>query len=429
MSRVTVVGGGLAGLLAAYRLLGQGNEVTVLEAGEALGGMLASVDLAGVRVDSGAEAYATRGGVVAPLAAELGLGVAAPTGQPHVWWPTGIHPLAEGVMGIPASFDDPAWGALSADELALARRDLELGPEVGADAKTVGELVEARLGCAVVERLVAPLTTGVYGSHPDKLALYVAPGLIPALASEGSLVAAVAKVRNPGAASVEQPIGGMFKLIEALAERIEALGGEIRTGAEVTGLAPGHVVHLADGTSIEADRVVLAAPAAATLALVSQLGVVLEAPAVHTARHAMLAVTTPALAADPIGSGVLMGQRDDSVAAKALTHYSAKWPWARETIDGAPAPEVLRVSYPEDVLPTAEQAVADASALTGVPIGIDEVVGFASLGWGSMPERISPDRRDQLLAGAASVGVELVGAWLDGNGIAAVVAGVERVLA
>jgi len=427
VSRVTVVGGGLAGLLAAYRLLGRGHQVVLFESAPTPGGMIASIELAGLRVDSGAEAYATRGGNVAPLMAELGLEVAGPTGDPFVWWPTGSYPLATGVLGIPASRDDPALAALTDGERAVAAHDAELGSEVGADATTVGELVAARLGQAVVDKLVAPLTQGVYASDPARLSLAVAPALLPALASEGTLMAAVAKVRGPGAPSVEQPVGGMFRLIDVLTERVRELGGEIRLAMPVTALAPGarggFVVTCRDGSSIDSDRVVLAAPAAVSLRLLAQLGVEAEVPAVKKARHVMLAVTTPVLRDDPVGSGVLMGTTDPSVSAKALTHYSAKWPWAREGTDV----EVLRVSYPEHVFPTRSQAVADASALTGVGIDDADVVGLASLGWESMPVRIAPATRDHLLQAAAGVGVELVGAWLDGNGISTVVAGVERV--
>lgn len=432
MSRVTVVGGGLAGLLAAYRLLGLGHSVAVREAAPTMGGMIASLDLGGVLVDSGAEAYAVRGGAVAPLCAELGLEVAGPTGDPHVWWSHGIYPMAQGVLGIPASLDDPAFDALTDEERAIAGCDLELGPEVGADATTVGELVAARLGEAVNAKLVAPLTTGVYGSTPAKLSLALAPGLLAAVATEGSLVGAVAKIRRPGAASVEQPIGGMFRLIDVLVERITALGGDLRAGAAVASLARGEsagepefTVTTADGEALVCDRVVLATPAARSVALLGQVGQDLPTPDVKTARHVMIAATTAGLRDNPVGSGVLIGAADPSVQAKALTHYSAKWPWARAA---APEVEVLRVSYPPHIRPTRAEAIADASALTGVTIRDTDVLAVASLGWESMPVRIDPATRDTLLAGAAEAGVDLVGAWLDGYGIAAVVSGTDRVM-
>ena len=90
MSRVAVVGGGLAGTLAALRLLEAGHRVQLREAGPALGGMIAPVDLAGALVDAGAEAYAVRGGVGRALCAEFGIEVAGPS-----FWPTSRVSRAE----------------------------------------------------------------------------------------------------------------------------------------------------------------------------------------------------------------------------------------------------------------------------------------------------------------------------------------------
>lgn len=426
MSRVAVVGGGLAGLLAAVRLQEAGHTVELREAAVHLGGMISPVRLGSVEVDAGAEAYAVRGGVVRPLCEELGLEVAGPEGTPHIWWRHGTFPMAEGVLGVPGSLDDPALGVLTEDELAVVAADAHLDPAVGADAATVGDLVRARLGEAALTKLVAPVTQGVYSMPPERMPLSAfAPTLLEALATEGSLLGAVKLVRGPGSAAVEQPIGGMFQLITALRARFVAAGGNLRTAASVAALKRGGVgfhVTLHDGEVLEAERVVLAAPAAVSSVLLSHVGVDVQAPPVRVARSAMLAVTTPELADNPVGSGVLLAERDDTLHARALTHYSAKWPWA------AGREHVLRLSYPEHVLPTRTDALRDASRFVGVEISERDVTGFASIGWESMPTRIDASNRDFIVETALEAGVDLVGAWLDGNGIAAVVAGTGRVL-
>ena len=81
----------------------------------------------------------------------------------------------------------------------------------------------------------------------------------------------------------------------------------------------------------------------------------------------------------------LLNEPAPELKAKALTHYSAKWPWART--EGR---EILRLSYPADLEPTAPQALADASLLTGVPIEAGQVAAFASVEWSAMPARIDP---------------------------------------
>lgn len=420
-----VVGGGLAGLLAGHRLAQQGRRVTVLEATTRLGGMLAPVEIGRVAVDAGAEAYAVRGGVGRALCEELGLEVAGPVGQPHIWRPNGVWPMAEGVLGIPSSLDDPALGALTPEDLARLRQDAHLPREVGADAVTVGELVRARLGHGALDTLVAPVAQGVYSLAPDRMPLAAfAPGLTHALRETGTLLGAVAAVRRPGVAAVEQPVGGMFRLVDALAERIVAAGGEIRLTSPAVSLRRAgsqFAVGLPEGETVVADRLVLAATAATACALLARIGVDLTPPPVATARLAVLGVAHPALASGPVGSGLLVGERDDAIHAKALTHYSLKWPWARR-----PGQEILRLAYPEQLLPTRAEALGDASRFLGIPLADRDVTGFASVSWESMPTRMEHSTREYYLEAVTAAGVDLVGAWLDGNGIASVIAGCDR---
>ena len=147
----------------------------------------------------------------------------------------------------------------------------------------------------------------------------------------------------------------------------------------------------------------------------------LTPPPVATARLAVLGVAHPALASGPVGSGLLVGERDDAIHAKALTHYSLKWPWARR-----PGQEILRLAYPEQLLPTRAEALGDASRFLGIPLADRDVTGFASVSWESMPTRMEHSTREYYLEAVTAAGVDLVGAWLDGNGIASVIAGCDR---
>ncbi|WP_207731144.1 protoporphyrinogen/coproporphyrinogen oxidase [Aestuariimicrobium ganziense] len=416
-----VVGGGLAGLVAAHRLVKAGMQVTLLEASGVLGGMVGRVTLGGVTVDSGAEAYAVRGGVGRSLCEELGLTVHGPAGQPHLWWPDGVWPMAEGVLGIPASLDDPALGVLTPAELERLRLDAELDRAVGSDSTTVGDLVRLRLGDGALAKLVTPVARGVYSLEPDRMPLAsFAPGLLQALGDTGSLVAAVAAVRRPGAAAVEQPEGGMFRLVDALADAIRAGGGSIVTTAPVTALrrgTSGFVVQTGE-SSLAAEKLVLAAPASLTAGLMEPLGVQFAVPGVKTARLTMLSIRSEALADAPIGSGLLVGRPDPEIKAKALTHYSEKWPWAR--VNGQ---EVIRLSYPEQLIPSLVDAIADASRFLGTEIADRDVTGIETVGWEAMPTRLEPSTAQHLRGLFSEAGVDVVGGWLDGNGIASVIAG------
>lgn len=423
MTHVVVVGGGIAGLLTAVRLSERGHSVTLLEAQPQLGGMITSITVGDALVDAGAEAYAVRGGTVRALCDELGLEVAPPRGTSQLWWQHGSRPMATGVLGIPSSLDDPALGALSSDEYQLAAAEPQLDRAVGADATTLAELVRLRLGEAVLTKLVAPVTRGVYALSPEQMPLAeFAPQLLPKLAETGSLIAAVAQLRGPGSAAVEQPVGGMFRLIEALRERFIAAGGTLHTDTAATRLgrgASGITVCTADGLSFEADQLVLATAAQPAAALLATLGVELTPPPVRTIRSVILTTTKPEFAAHPIGSGAVVAE-PDGVGAKAITHYSAKWLWAPE--------HVFRMTYPPHAHPTLDGAVDDLERLTGVPVTAADITGFASLAWDSVPTRISPAERTEIREQASAAGVALVGAWLDGNGIAPAMAGVAQLL-
>ena len=72
-SRVVVIGGGIAGLVAALECAKIGMRVTLVEASTRLGGTIRSAELAGLSIDVGTKCFSTRGGIVPALVAELGL--------------------------------------------------------------------------------------------------------------------------------------------------------------------------------------------------------------------------------------------------------------------------------------------------------------------------------------------------------------------
>ena len=412
--RAVVVGAGVAGLAAAHRLARSGAEVTVLEAADRVGGMVAPLEIAGKVIDGGAEAYARRLGVVDELCATLGLEIAAPTGGPHIRWSaTQSWPGADGVLGIPSGLNDPALtAALDGADLATALAEPGLSDEIGAGATTVGELVTARLGRAVTDRLVAPVTRTVYRMEPDRMLL---AQFAPSLRGPGSLYAKVAAARGSRSA-VAQPVGGLIRLVEALASDIRGNGGEIRLSARVTGIGRDATV-TAGEHRLEADRLILACPARPAVDLLGGLGITASAPATGTSVNTVLALESEPLAGAPVGSGVMLGQPIPGLAARALTHYSAKWPWSGGDV------ELIRLSYAPDANPTTEQALADARLL----LGCENLVlrDHALVRWSAVPKALPAAERVRLLA-SLPANVKVAGAWVAGNGIeAAIASGLE----
>ena len=159
LGHVVVIGGGIAGLAAAHRLLDAGARVTVLEASDRLGGKVRAGEIAGVRVDLGAESMLARRPEAVGLAREVGLGdrLQAPaTASAAIWTRGALRPMPKGhVMGVPGDASAVA-GVLSDEGLRRIERDRELPPTEVGDDIAVGEYVARRVGREVVDRLVEP---------------------------------------------------------------------------------------------------------------------------------------------------------------------------------------------------------------------------------------------------------------------------------
>lgn len=406
-----VVGAGVAGLAAAYRLACADEQVTVLEASDRVGGMVRPVELAGRRVDAGAEAFARRRQVVDELCAELGLEVEAPAHRPRIRWSLDRSwTAADGVLGVPGSPDDRSlWEALPDHDLVVARVEPYLPPALGADATTLAELVDTRLGRGVTQRLVAPVTRCALGREPDQVLLHE---MAPALVGPGSLYAKVAAARG-GRSSVARPADGLFRLVEALADRVSEHGGSIRLNQAVTGLQrAGEGWQVEAGEPVVADRVVLACPGSPASELLGQVGVEVSPTSRPGSVSVLLAVEAAALGQVPLCSGVLMGRPVPGLRARALTWYTAKWPAGDDPV------AVLRVSYPPGTEPTPDLALADAGVMLGCELeeALDAVVTL----WPKSPVALAPQAQSELLA-ALPPGLHVAGAWAFGNGVEAAV--------
>jgi len=190
--RVLVVGGGIAGLVAARRLVLGGRDVTVFEASDRLGGQVARHTVGGIDLDAGAESFATRRGTVAEFAARLRLGddVVRPAELPAWLYRVDgtAKPLpATSVLGIPGVALAPdVIDAIGIRAAMRAQLELLLPSLVGAKSATIGELVRRRMGSAVVDQLVGPVVRGVHSTSADELPLDRAvPGLRAALLRNG----------------------------------------------------------------------------------------------------------------------------------------------------------------------------------------------------------------------------------------------------
>ena len=463
LPRIAVVGGGLSGLVAAWRLRDLA-QVVVLERSDVLGGVLRLGELAGLTVDLGAESVLARRPEALDLFGELGLAAdvvhpatsAACVRRDGRWYP--LPPRT--VLGVPS---DPAAarGLLTPDEVdrALAEPEpaeapsAEPDPDEPASAEPpdqdVATWVGSRMGPAVVDRLVEPLLGGVYAGHARLLSAQVTlPALWREAGSGGRLLdAAAAVVAAPAATG---PVfaglsGGIGRLPQRLAEQLRAHGVTIRTGVTVRALEPmpDHAVSgwgawrltlgpASEPQVLDVDAVVLAVPAAPSARLLATVcpQASAELGQVETASLALVACALPRahLAHVPPGSGVLVPPAEGH-PVKAITFASAKWAW----LDAQDADlAVVRLSVgrhreeailQRDDADLAALAVADAEQLLGTRLSPVET---RVVRWGgALPQpmvghrdRVARIRRDV----ARWPGLAVCGSLYEGVGIPACIA-------
>jgi oxygen-dependent protoporphyrinogen oxidase len=453
--RVAVVGAGITGLTAAYRLrtaLGPDATITVVELTARAGGKLRTTELAGRRYDVGAEAYLARRPEVTALVGELGLtaDLAHPTSAAARIRAGGqSRPIPPGtVLGVPTSAAAVA-GVLSEDGLRRLAAEPDLPPLRldGADV-SVGDLLTGRLGPEVPDRLVDPLLGGVYAGRAVSLGLRATmPALAAKLdAGESSLLAAAASLAPPPSPDgTRAPVfgtltGGLATLIDRLAE---ASGAQLRYGLPVRvlhRLAAGWRLEIGSAPHpefLDADAVLLAVPAPAARRLLADVSPAASAAfgRIDVASVAVVALALPPDAPLPGSSGVLIGsgERHDSgkpFIAKAFTFSSRKWAHlagpdhllVRGSVGRFGEAEALQRDD-EDLVAAVRADLAELTGVTATPL--DSLVtrwggGLPQYGVGHLDIVADIER-----AVAGVPGLAVAGAALHGVGLPGCVASAE----
>lgn len=436
-ARPVVIGGGIAGLVAAWELARAGRRPLLLEQSGAVGGPVARHTVAGIDLDAGAESFATGRPAVTDLLVDLGMADAiVPPARMAAWvrHEGGSAALPAGaLLGIPA--DPLADDVVAAIGVEAAAQAAALDARaVGTLPDSLGALVEARMGRQVLRRLVDPVVGGVHAADPWLLEIdAVAPGLSRAVTTTGSLAAAVRTLRGaaaPGSA-VAGIDGGLAELPRVLTEQILRHGGEIRCDTQVLGVrttASGQRLVLADAGGqrfLDTDLVVIAC-AAADLLDPDALGTAVPTISLTTpVTLVTLVLDDPRLDAAPRGTGVLVSRRVREISAKALTHASVKWPWLAARLPSGR--HVLRLSYGRGggiATPDPATVLADASGLLDVELRPQDLVDSAVVRWPSALPQARPGHLAEVreLRAALPPGLVLIGGAVAGNGLSSIVA-------
>ena len=437
-----VVGGGIAGLVAARDLAATGRDVLLLEGSPQVGGKLRSAEVAGLTVDVGAEAMLARRPEGLALAEELGAEVVHPTPATSAVWSRGaLRPLPRSLMGVPLDLDDlAASGVLSPEGLARASAEVETRVD---DDASVGDLVAARLGDELVDRLVEPLLGGVYAGHARRISAAAAVPQLLAMARRGSLLEQASGVPASVAPVFASLPGGMGRLPALVAD---GGGFEVRTSATVRALRrtpAGWALAVGPTASVETvdtDTLVLATPASATARLLGDVAPD-AAGELGSVEAASVAVVTLAFRAQDVPDALLdrsgfLVPPVEGRTIKASTFSFAKWAWVR---DLDPDVVVLRTSLgrhrEEATLQAADEglvrvSLADLAAMAGISA---RPVDTHVQRWGGALPQYAVGHLDRVARVRAAVGAQpglaVCGAAYDGVGVPAVISSARRAVA
>lgn len=356
---VVVVGAGIAGLSAAWSLMHEHGvgQVSVLEAAPRVGGKLALGEVAGLTVDTGAQAIAARRPDGVDLVRAVGLDpeLQAPVADAVSVLVAGrLHPMpAATVMGVPTDLGVLARAQVL-DPRALARIPWDHvlpAAQTGRDV-SVGDYVGHRIGPQPVERLVGPTLAGVYAGDVMSLSFRATmPELYARVQGERSLLVAARAVHDddthpkgrPPAGGLRSLAGGLGRLPSALSATLQARGAVVRTGAVVRELQrTGRRWRLLVGSAaapswLDADAVVLAVPAPAASRLLAgrAIGASVDLGEIEYASVATVTLAYrsqdlagPGGTADRFGgvTGLLVGLTEPR-SVTAATWLTRRWKW------------------------------------------------------------------------------------------------------
>lgn len=438
-----VVGGGISGLVAAYRLrvtAGPGASITVFDPADRLGGVLRTERVGGQPLDVGAEAFVARRPEVSALLAELGLAgkqIGTTGARPLIYCGGRLHPLPKDTLqGIPAQ---PSSLAGLVDDATMRRmRDEPNRPfswRPGADP-SVAELVGDRFGEQVVARSVDPLLAGVYAGSSATIGVRsAAPTLAAALDRGARNLTEAVREAVAGAGPPPQSVfgaveGGYSVLVDELVRRSGARWAQVAV-ERVDRSQRGWDLVDDEGARWHAAAAVLAVGAPRLPKLVEHIAPRTAAAArrIPVASTALVALALPGGIPVPEQSGVLVAS-GERLRAKAITLSSRKWGRPRNV-------ELVRLSYgrfgdelarsagDEDLLAWAAQ---DLATVFGVSV---EPVDCHVHRWIDAMPQYGPGHGElvaELRAGLPPT-LAVAGGYLDGIGVPACVAAATRAAA
>ncbi|HEY5078782.1 MAG TPA: protoporphyrinogen oxidase [Opitutaceae bacterium] len=243
--KVAVLGGGVTGLTAAWRLSAAGHSVRLLEAAPRLGGSVRTEVSGGWTAEAGPNSFQETPEVAA-LVADLGLAAERVEASPSAQNRYIVLDGKLAALPAPSSMADfMATRVLSLGAKWKVGREFSRKPAERTADVSVAQFMGEHFGQEVVDRVVQPFVSGIYAGDPDRLsARHAFPKIWEAERTMGSLLSAGAESARKRRAEGLPPAPALISFRAGAQALTDALGsrlprGSVELSAEVRSIGPG----------------------------------------------------------------------------------------------------------------------------------------------------------------------------------------------
>lgn len=365
---VVIVGGGIAGLAAAFALSQQGVPFLLLEATDRWGGVIRTEVASGFLLEAGPDAFIAQKPDAATLCKDLGLGdrlVPSNTQLRTVFMLRRGRPMPmpEGMaLGVPTRVRSflrsplvswPGKVRMGLEPVMPRRRD--------GDDESVADFFRRRLGAEALERLGDPLLGAIHGGDPERLSMRAVLPRFADMETRGSVVLGLwraARKAPAGGPAFYALQGGLSELVNTLVSRLPQESRRLSQPVQAMRCEDGGVTVQTEAGALRARAVLLALPPQRAARLLQPLdaqsaellGGIPVAPAVTV--H--LAYRREDVSHPLDGHGMLV-PREEGLRTTACSFVSTKFParapgghvLLRVAFGGVRDPDVVRLDEAE----------------------------------------------------------------------------------
>lgn len=397
---MAIIGGGLSGLSTAAKLhrLDQSIQLVLFESGPRLGGVIHTEQVGEFLIDHGADMFSKKPSAAIDFCCELGLEdqliEPKPSGRGARIVRNGqLVPIPEGFVLMRAT---QLWPMLCTPLLSLQGKlrfllERWIAPPKGDEDESVSSFVQRRMGQEVLDRIVAPLSAGIYTADVTKLSMQTTMQAIAGMEKQyGSLARATAVRRRKGEDSVERGStgarygqfrafrNGMIGLINGIAQSLPDDSINLNCPVESIRSNRNQWIVTESGTDHEFDHVVVAVPPKAAISLLEPTAPLASAELAKI-EAASAAIVVLAVSANDIkrpvntfGFVVPLSENRRILAGSFASHkFSGRSPedhvLIRVFLGGAMQPELLEQSD-EELVTIVREELSELIGLKGNPV-------------------------------------------------------------